>query len=104
MQNHILWIKSARLYIACTIPVKYSLSVEFRVPPFEPHSLLKNGHVMTIVSAFVRRRFDIPPAEARLSQVDPESHLPAPCHLQPGQRTDAPLIVILHGLQRGRDS
>src|SRR5260370_42573964 len=104
MQNHILWIKSARLYIACTIPVKYSLSVEFRVPPFEPHSLLKNGHVMTIVSAFVRRRFDIPPAEARLFQVDPESHLLAHCHSQPGKRQDAPVIVIVHRLEGSTDS
>ncbi len=55
------------------------------VPPFEPHPLLKNGHVMTIVSAFVPRRFDIPPAEARLFQVDPESRLLAHCHWQPGK-------------------
>jgi len=83
--------------------VKYSLSVEFRVPPFEPHSLLKNGHVMTIVSAFVPRRFDIPPAEARLFQVDPESRLLAHCHWQPGKTKDAPVIVIVHGLEGSSD-
>src|SRR6266403_2508103 len=54
---------------------------------------------MTIVSAFVLRRFDIPPAEPRLFQVDPGSHLLAHCHWQPGKRKDAPVIVIVHGLE-----
>jgi len=57
---------------------------------------------MTIVSAFVPRRFDIPPAEARLFQVDPESRLLAHCHWQPGQRKDAPVIVLVHGLEGDR--
>jgi len=83
--------------------VKYSLSVEFLIPPFEPHPLLKNGHAMTMVSAFVPRRFDIPPAEARLFQVDPESRLLAHCHWQPGKRKHAPLIVIVHGLEGSSD-
>jgi uncharacterized protein len=73
------------------------------VPEFRPHPLLKNGHVMTIVSAFVPRRFDIPPAEARLFQVDPESRLLAHCHWQPGKRKDAPVIVIVHGLEGSSD-
>jgi len=88
----------------CTAFVKYSLSVEFRVPPFEPHPLLKNGHAMTIVSAFVPRRFDIPPAEARLFQVDAESRLLAHCHWQPGKRKDVPAIVVVHGLEGSIDS
>src|SRR5258707_5063883 len=58
---------------------------------------------MTIVSAFVPRRFDIPPAEARLFQVDPESRLLAHCHWQPGKRKDAPVIVIVHGLEGSSD-
>jgi predicted alpha/beta-fold hydrolase len=72
-------------------------------PDFQPHPLLKNGHVMTIVSAFVPRRFDIPPAEARLFQVDPESRLLAHCHWQPGKRKGAPVIVIVHGLEGSSD-
>jgi predicted alpha/beta-fold hydrolase len=74
------------------------------VPPFEPHPFLKNGHVMTIVSAFVPRRFDIPPAEARLFQVDVESRLLGHCHWQPGKPKDAPVIVIVHGLEGSSDS
>jgi uncharacterized protein len=75
-----------------------------KLPEFEPHPLLKNGHVMTIASAFVPRRFDIPEAEVRLFQVDPESRLLAHCHWQPGKRKDAPLIVIVHGLEGSSDS
>src|SRR5258708_31502819 len=104
MQNHILCTKSARFCLACPIPVKYSLSVEFCVPPFHPHPLLKRGHAMPIVSAFVPRRFDIPPAEARLFQVDAESRLLAHCHWQPGKRKDAPVIVVVHGLEGSSDS
>ncbi len=55
---------------------------------------------MTIVSAFVPRRFDIPPADSRLFQVDPESRLLAHCHWQPGKRSDSPVIVIVHGLRK----
>jgi len=94
---------SARLCLACAEPVKYSLDVDFVLPPFEPHPLLKNGHAMTIVSAFVPRRFAIPPAEARLFQVDPESRVLAHCHWQPGKRKDAPVIIIVHGLEGSSD-
>ncbi len=83
--------------------MKYSLTVEFVIPPFEPHLLLRNGHAMTIAAAFVPRRFDIPPAEARLFQVDSESCLLAHCHWQPGKRKDVPVIVIVHGLEGSSD-
>jgi predicted alpha/beta-fold hydrolase len=73
------------------------------ITDFEPHPLLKNGHVMTIVSALLPRRFDIPPAEARLFQVDPESRLLAHCHWQPAKRKNVPVIVIVHGLEGSSD-
>lgn len=74
------------------------------IPEFEPHPLLKNGHAMTIVSAFVPRRFDIPHAEARLFQVDADSRLLGHCHWQPGKRKDVPVLVIVHGLEGSSDS
>jgi uncharacterized protein len=92
------------LYLACSRPLKYSLDVDLAFPSFEPHPLLKNGHVMTIVSAFVPRRFDIPPAEARFFQVDPESRLLAHCHWQPGKPKNAPVLVVVHGLEGSSDS
>jgi predicted alpha/beta-fold hydrolase len=73
-------------------------------PPFEPHPLLTHGHAMTIVSAFLPRRFDIPPAENRLFQVDAESRLLGNCHWQQGRRKDAPVLIIVHGLEGSSDS
>jgi uncharacterized protein len=75
-----------------------------KIPPFEPHPLLKNGHLMTIASAFVPRRFDIPPAEARQFQVEPDSRLLGHCHWQPGSSKDVPVIVIVHGLEGSSNS
>jgi uncharacterized protein len=74
------------------------------LPAFEPHPLLKNGHAMTVVSAFVPRRFDIPAAEARHFQVDADSRLLGYCHWQPGKPKDAPVLVIVHGLEGSSDS
>jgi uncharacterized protein len=71
---------------------------------FEPHALLKNGHAMTIAAAFVRRHFDLPPAEERLFQVEPESRIRGDCHWQPGKRRDAPVIAIVHGLEGSSES
>ncbi len=71
---------------------------------FEPHFLLKNGHAMTIAAALVPRRFDIPRAEARRFPVDEDSFLLGHCHWQPGKRKDAPVLVIVHGLEGSSDS
>ena len=71
---------------------------------FVPHALLKSGHAMTIVSAFVPRRFALPEPEERLFQVDPFSRLLAWCHWQEGKRRDAPVIAIVHGLEGSADS
>jgi predicted alpha/beta-fold hydrolase len=74
------------------------------IEKFEPHGLLRNGHAMTIVSAFARRRFDLPPAEKRLFQVEPQSRILGHCHWQPGKRCNTPVIVIVHGLEGSSDS
>jgi predicted alpha/beta-fold hydrolase len=71
---------------------------------FEPHLLLKNGHAMTITAAFVPRRFNLPAGEERLFRVDSESRILGHCHWQPGKRLDAPVIVILHGLEGSSES
>ncbi len=71
--THVASPAKPQLRLACADVVKYSLTVEFVIPPFEPHLLLRNGHAMTIASALLPRRFDIPPAEARLFQVESES-------------------------------
>src|SRR5271156_1485095 len=74
------------------------------IEKFEPHALLKNGHAMTITSAFMRRRFELPPVEERLFQVDSESRILGKCHWQPGKRRDAPVIAVVHGLEGSSES
>ena len=59
---------------------------------------------MTTAAVFWRRAFSLPPTEDRLFQVDPESRLLAHCHWQPGKRAEAPVIVIVHGLEGSSDS
>ena len=78
--------------------------MQITIPEFEPHPLLKNGHAMTVAAALVPRRFDIPPAEARRFQVDQDSWLLGHCHWQPGKRQDAPVLVLVHGLEGSSDS
>ncbi len=59
---------------------------------------------MTIAPVFWRRAFDLPPPDDRLFQVDPESRLLAHCQWQPRNRLQAPVIVIVHGLEGSSDS
>jgi len=71
---------------------------------FQPHPLLKNGHLMTIASAWWARTFALPAAEERLFAVDAESKILGHCHWQPGKRRDAPVIALVHGLEGSSDS
>jgi uncharacterized protein len=71
---------------------------------FEPHALLKNGHAMTIAAAFVPRKFDLPAAEERFFQVDAESRILGMCNWLPGKGRDAPVIVVVHGLEGSSES
>lgn len=71
---------------------------------FEPHRLLRNGHAMTIASAFVRRKFTLPTADDRLFRLDAESQILGRCHWQPDKRRDTPVIVIVHGLEGSSES
>ena len=67
--------------------------------PFRPHPLLKNGHTMTIAAAFLPRRFGIAGAEERCFQVDSDSRILGHCHWQNGKDRDAPVLVLVHGLE-----
>lgn len=71
---------------------------------FEPHPLLRNGHAMTMASAFARRHFTLAPAEDRLFAVDSDSKILGRCHWQAGKRSDVPVIVIVHGLEGSSES
>jgi len=67
--------------------------------PFRPHPLLKNGHTMTIAPVFLRRHFVLPHAEERCFQVDSDSRILGHCHWQNGKDRDAPVLVLVHGLE-----
>jgi len=78
--------------------------MEILIRAFEPHPWLKNGHAMTVAAALIPRRFDIPLAEARRFQVDQDSRLLGHCHWQPGKPKDAPVLILVHGLEGSSDS
>ncbi len=67
--------------------------------PFRPHPLLKNGHVMTVAAAFIRRQFALPRAKERCFEVDADSKLLGHCHWQEGKDRAAPVLVLVHGLE-----
>src|ERR1700680_18913 len=71
---------------------------------FESHRLLCGAHIISAAPGFWRITLSLPPPEDRLFQVDPESRLLAHCHWQPGKRSDAPVIVIVHGLEGSSNS
>ena len=74
------------------------------IPEFAPHAALRNRHAMTIAAAYWPRRFALPRAEERLFRVAEDTQLLAACHWQGGKPTDAPVIVIVHGLEGSCDS
>ncbi len=72
---------------------------------FHPHLVLRNRHVMTIVSRVLPRR-GVPngtPVEARLFTVAPTARVLGQCHWQPNAQA-APTIVLVHGLEGSSDS
>ncbi len=71
---------------------------------FAPHPLLRGGHLQTIGSAFVRRKFTLPPGEVRLFRVDAETQLKGVCNWQPGKSREQPVIVTVHGLEGSSES
>lgn len=85
-------------------PLLYSAGMPPEAANFEPHPLLKNGHLMTIAAAWWVRQFALPKPEDRLFQVDADSKILGHCHWQEGTRRDAPVIAIVHGLEGSSDS
>ncbi len=67
---------------------------------FVPHPLLRNAHVMTVVSRYWPRRALLAgiPTEARLFTVAPDSKVLGWCHWQTDPRRH-PTLILLHGLE-----
>ncbi len=66
---------------------------------FDPHPLLRNPHAMTLAATFwPRERRGLPPAQARLFEVEPGSRILAHCHWQ-ARAPAHPTLVLIHGLE-----
>ncbi len=76
----------------------------YTMKEFEPHPLLRNAHLMTIASTFLRRKFPrLPAAEVRLFGVEPNTQTRADCHWQKAPR-EHPTLVLVHGLEGSSES
>jgi uncharacterized protein len=76
----------------------FRLSADFRARRF-----LSGGHVQTIASFLLPRRFQLRKPEERLVEVEPGIHVLCHCHWQSDRRN--PLTaILLHGLEGSSDS
>src|SRR5258707_15588838 len=76
---------------------------EIATPPFRPRSFLRGGHVQTIASFFLPRRFSLLPAEDRLIEVEPGVPVLCRCHWQ-AERQSALTVILVHGLEGSSES
>lgn len=74
-------------------------------PPFEPHPLLANGHLMTLASQLPRRGLGPlrDASERRVFRIDGETQVVAYTRWQSEPRR-APTLVLVHGLVGSADS
>ena len=73
-------------------------SVEFR-----PRRWLRGGHVQTIASFLLPRRFAVTAPEERLVEVEPGIQVLCHCHWQT-ERRSALTVIIIHGLEGSSES
>lgn len=66
--------------------------------PFTPRRWLRGGHVQTLASFLIARRFHVPAPEERLIEVAPGVQVLCHCHWQE-DRAPALTIIIVHGLE-----
>ncbi len=68
-----------------------------------PRRGLRGGHLQTLASFFLPRRITLPPAEARLIEVEPGVRVLCHCHWQQ-ERETALTVIIVHGLEGSSES
>ena len=71
--------------------------------PFRARKWLGGGHVQTIASFLMPRRFHLPPAEERLVEVAPGIRIRCWCRWQ-HNRSEAMTLIVVHGLEGSSDS
>ncbi len=70
---------------------------------FVPRRWLRGGHVQTVASFLMPRRFHLPAPEDRLIEVAPGVQVRCQCHWQ-ADRTKPLTIIIVHGLEGSSES
>jgi predicted alpha/beta-fold hydrolase len=70
---------------------------------FVPRRFLRGGHLQTIASFLLRRRFNLAPGEPRLIEVEPGVKVLCHCHWQ-SERAHALTVVVVHGLEGSSES
>lgn len=70
---------------------------------FRPRRFLAGGHVQTIASFLLPRRFNLPAAEERLVEVEPGVRVLCQCHWQK-DRACALTVIVVHGLEGSSES
>jgi uncharacterized protein len=68
-----------------------------------PRRFLRGGHVQTIASFLLRRRFNLAPGEPRLIEVEPGIQVLCHCHWQ-ADRERALTVIVIHGLEGSSES
>jgi uncharacterized protein len=80
-----------------------ALPTSIRTGVFVPRRGLSGGHVQTVASFLIKRRFHLPTPEERLIEVEPGVRVLCHCHWQP-DRTRPLTVVVVHGLEGSSDS
>jgi len=70
---------------------------------FRPRRFLAGGHVQTLASFFITRRFSLKQPEERLIEVEPGIPVLCHCHWQADRRS-ALTVILVHGLEGSSDS
>jgi predicted alpha/beta-fold hydrolase len=70
---------------------------------FRPRRFLSGGHVQTIASFLLPRRFSLPTPEERLVEVEPGVRVLCHCHWQ-SERQAALTVIVVHGLEGSSES
>jgi hypothetical protein len=78
-------------------------TLQNKTSEFVPRRGLRGGHMQTLASFLLRRRFTLPSPEERLVEVEPGIRLLCHCNWQP-ERKDKLTVIIIHGLEGSSES
>ena len=80
-----------------------AFSTQSCLSEFRARRFIRGGHLQTIASFLLPRRFSLPPPEERLIEVEPGVRVLCHCHWQADRRS-ALTVVIVHGLEGSSES